>query len=260
MISPKRPTLLLLHGFLGSPDDWQGVVAALPEIHCIAPALPGHAGSPVPKGLSHESVVDFLLQYLDDKGIARCSVLGYSMGGRIAMQLALRSPQRVQLLIAESANPGIEDEALRRARAAQDDALATQLAESDFADFLQGWYSQPLFATLSPAQRDTLLRRQGIPVALAAALRALSVGRQESLGPRLTSLTCPVHFIVGQKDAKYCRIAESATSSCHIVPGAGHNVHLEKPEAFLALLKELLANSDLHSRADSAISEVSTFS
>ncbi|MFT5128522.1 MAG: 2-succinyl-6-hydroxy-2,4-cyclohexadiene-1-carboxylate synthase [Rhodothermales bacterium] len=232
--SPSR-ALLLLHGFLGSPEDWEPIIAALPQYRCIAPAIPGDA-------CSHGEIIDSLLALLDSLGIERCAVLGYSMGGRVAMQLALRSPQRVGLLIAESANPGIPDVADRAARVAQDDALADRLAESDLAEFLADWYAQPLFATLSHTQKEALIqkRSQGDPASLAATLRALSVGRQENLWPRLPRLECPVHFIAGALDSRYREIAESAARQAHIIEGAGHNVHLEAPGDFCRVLTALL--------------------
>jgi 2-succinyl-6-hydroxy-2,4-cyclohexadiene-1-carboxylate synthase len=233
---PKHaPTVLLLHGFLGAPSDWCPTIAALPFYRCIAPAIPDGARN-------HGELVDVLLELLDRHGIERCAVLGYSMGGRIAMQLALRSPQRVGLLIAESANPGIPDVDERAARARHDDDLAERLAKADLGKFLVEWYAQPLFGSLSDAQKATLVheRSQGDPTMLAATLRALSVGRQEDLWPRLPTLECPVHFIAGALDSRYREIAESATEDCHIVADAGHNVHLEAPEAFQDVLAKIL--------------------
>lgn len=231
---PSR-ALLLLHGFLGSPEDWAPIISTLPQYRCIAPAIPGDA-------CSHGEVLDSLLALLDSLGIEHCAVLGYSMGGRIAMQLALRSPQRVGLLIAESANPGIQNKADCAARAAQDDALADRLAQGDLANFLADWYAQPLFATLSPTQKEALIRKrsQGDSASLAATLRALSVGRQENLWPQLPSLECPVHFIAGALDSRYRKIAESAAGQAHIIEGAGHNVHLEAPGYFCRVLTALL--------------------
>jgi 2-succinyl-6-hydroxy-2,4-cyclohexadiene-1-carboxylate synthase len=240
---PKdAPPLLLLHGFMGAPEDWLAVMNALPSHRCIAPALPGHAGAALPVALSHQRVLEGLEDLLDAQGVERCAVLGYSMGGRIAWQLALRSPQRVSTLIVESANPGIDDAAAREARARHDDALAAHLANSDLTDFLDDWYAQPLFATLSAVQKAQLVARRsrGNPIALAAVLQALSVGRQENLWPRVGDVACPVYLIAGEEDARYAKIANSAPGQAHIVPDVGHNVHYEAPAKFATLIAEIL--------------------
>ncbi len=143
--------VLFLHGFMGSAEDWRGVTAALDDrFRCLAVDLPGHGASLglPPEDYTIEGTTRALIRLLDLLGIERPAVVGYSMGGRLALYLALHHPERCAGLFLESASPGIEDAAERRARREADEEWARRLQE-DFGTFLADWYRQPPFASLA---------------------------------------------------------------------------------------------------------------
>lgn len=249
---PGRPPILLLHGFMGSASDWRGVVAALGgEYRCLAVDLPGHGSSLglSPDAYTIEGSVRVLLDLLDGLEIPRPALVGYSMGGRLALYLALRHPERCSGLFVESASPGIEDPKERRARRQADEERASRLEAGDLMGFLRDWYRQPLFASL--ARHEELLeqtieaRLRNDPRELARSLRGMGAGRAPSLWGELAALRLPALAVAGELDERYVEIsARMATLSprvrAAVVPGAGHNVRLENPEAYLAALKRSL--------------------
>jgi 2-succinyl-6-hydroxy-2,4-cyclohexadiene-1-carboxylate synthase len=242
------PTVLFLHGFMGSSADWRDVIAALGDrTFCIAADLPGHGAS---LGLRQEAyTIDgsawAVIQVLDELEVEHPVVAGYSMGGRFAMYLAMRYPERCSGLFLESASPGLESADERAARRAADESKAKRLESDDFRTFLRDWYSQPLFASL--AQDENLLRRtiearqRNDPGELAISLRGMGTGSQPSLWGELESLAVPALAIAGELDDKYARISSRMAGinpriESAVVPGAGHNVHAETPAAYTSLL------------------------
>jgi 2-succinyl-6-hydroxy-2,4-cyclohexadiene-1-carboxylate synthase len=174
-------------------------------------------------------------------------VVGYSMGGRIALQAAVRDPKAFRALVLVGATPGIEDEQRRRSRRAADDTLADWIEGQRIDAVVDHWESQPVFDTQSPAvvsaQRAGRLSHG--PRGLAALLRATGQGAVEPVWDRLGGLTTPVLAVAGENDGKYAEIAERMTAALPngrlaIVPGAGHAVQLEQPEAFSELLADFL--------------------
>lgn len=244
------PPLLLLHGFTGSAGEWAELMPALaPLRHVIAVDLIGHGRSSAPADPSRYSmehaVVD-LLALLDALGVGRADVLGYSMGGRVALHLAAAAPARVGRLILESALPGIADPAERAARAASDDALADRIEAEGLAWFVDHWAAIPLFASQAalPAEARAALRERrlrGSARGYANSLRGMGAGRQAPLWAQLPALATPALLISGELDVKYLASNERAAAllpaARHaIVRGAGHAVHLERPEAFAELV------------------------
>lgn len=248
----KGRPVLLLHGFMGSGGDWRGVVEALqPARRCLAVDLPGHGGSAAMPdaaftmaGAAHE-----LLAVLEERQIARCDVIGYSMGGRLALFLAMHHPERVRRLVLEAASPGLATAEARAARRALDEERARRLEAEDFGAFLADWYRMPLFASLHAqpglVEKMTAARRRNDPHALARVLRGLGTGRQPSLWERLGGFPVATLALAGALDAKYVGIARqmAAAGPCvraAVVPGAGHNVHAEQPRRFLRLIRPFL--------------------
>jgi 2-succinyl-6-hydroxy-2,4-cyclohexadiene-1-carboxylate synthase len=248
------PALLLLHGFTGSAATWSRFVPQLAaRRRTIAVDLIGHGGSvspPDPARYRMERCVADLTALLDALVVERADVLGYSMGGRVALHLAAAKPERIRSLILESSSPGIADAAERNTRAAADDALADSIERDGLAGFVDRWERLPLFATqaaLPNATREQL-RRQRLrnnPRGLANSLRGMGAGRQESLWQRLPTLNTPTLLIAGELDAKYRAITGRMSeilpqAQVKIAPGAGHAVHLEQPEAFLDAVLQFL--------------------
>jgi len=246
--------LLLLHGFTGSAATWSPLSARFaPTFRTIALDLIGHGRSDSPPDAQRyqiEHCVADLLAVLDALNIERADVLGYSMGGRVALHLAAAAPGRIGALVLESSSPGIADQAERAARIASDDALAGSIERDGIAAFVERWERLPLFASqaaLSAAIRTRLRaqRLQNDPRGLANSLRGMGAGRQPPLWDRLATLDIPTLLIAGQLDAKYRGIAHQMALALPdvrtvIVPGAGHAVHLEQPNAFIQNVLEFL--------------------
>jgi 2-succinyl-6-hydroxy-2,4-cyclohexadiene-1-carboxylate synthase len=190
---------------------------------------------------------------MDALGIQRATIAGYSMGGRLALYLALRYPERCASLFLESASPGIEDEEERTARREADEEWARCLESGDFEAFLQDWYVQPLFASLARhggmVGRLIESRKNNDPVELAKSLRGMGTGSQPSLWKELPGLTVLVLTVVGELDRKFVGIARrmsglSPKMRAALISGAGHNAHLESPEEYTRLLQEIIESND----------------
>ncbi len=248
----QDPAVLFLHGFMGSSGDWAGVMDELENAHhCLAVDLPGHGAS---TGLDDrfytmEGAAQALIEVLDERGIARCAVVGYSMGGRLALYFAMQFPERCRVLVLESASPGLATAAERAARRVVDEARAARLEREDFDTFLNEWYRQPLFASLAAyeglVEQMITRRRANDPRELARSLRGMGTGSQPSLWERLATWRVSTVAMAGGLDAKYVEIAGrmaalSDAVRAVIVPEAGHNVHAEQPGRFTTLLHTTL--------------------
>lgn len=250
------PPVLMLHGFTGTAESWSGIARGLVcRWRVLRVDLLGHGRSSCPEDprrYALELAASDLLALMDALGVGEFAVLGYSLGGRTALHLALKAPERVKALILESASYGIADPSERAARRAQDEALAARIEREGIEAFVDYWESLPLFETQRRLPREVreAVRRERLgqpPLGLANSLRGAGAGAQECLLPRLPELTMPVLVIAGKLDLKYCAIAQEiaqAVSSGRlcIIDGAGHNVHLERPgdylEAVTAFLNE----------------------
>lgn len=248
----RGPALLLLHGFMGSLEDWKETAAALSGFCCIMPDLPGHGRTPVCGAAYHytmDGACAALVRLADDLGVRTVTPIGYSMGGRLALYLALEYPERCERLVMESASPGLAARHERAQRRRWDEARAFELEHWEFSRFLRAWYEQPLFETLT-RDRDRFLellerRRRNDPSGLARSMRGMGAGAQPSLWPALARLDLPLLGISGALDAKYGKIMEdmirvSKKGRHRVIPGAGHNVHYENPENYARVLQEFL--------------------
>jgi 2-succinyl-6-hydroxy-2,4-cyclohexadiene-1-carboxylate synthase len=243
--------VVLLHGFSGSGADWEDLIPRLRgmERSAITIDLAGHGKTAATEDLSRytmpETVRD-LDEIMEVIGVAEADWVGYSMGGRVALHVALACRARVRSLVLESASPGIEDSVARNKRRWADEALAVKIEERGIEWFADYWGAQPLFETQRKLPPATLLalrerRRANRRSGLARSLRGMGQGVHDYVGGRLASLTCPSLFIAGARDPKYAEIARSASdavpgSRCVIVPQAGHAVHLEAPLEFAEAL------------------------
>ena len=232
--------IVLLHGFTQTGRSWQPTIAALGERYrALAPDLRGHGRAAAARPVDFAAIRDDLLALAPP----RFALGGYSMGGRIALDLALAAPERVTRLVLVGASPGLADPQERRARRAADDALADRIEGEGIEAFARAWANLPLFADQPPAvaaAADAERRRQD-PAGLAAALRGLGTGVMEPLWDELPRLQIPVALIVGERDAKFRAIAERMAralpaATLHVVPRAGHAVQLEAPAAVAAAI------------------------
>lgn len=237
--------LVALHGFLGSKDDWADLASRLPNRRIVAVDLPGHGEAVGLDAAAYgfDEAVAALSSTLASLENGRFDLLGYSMGGRVALAMALAHPTVVNTLTLESSSPGLPSEEERAARRVLDAKRADALRR-DFPAFLREWYAMPLFATLTAAQRDTLIRSRATadPDELARGLVGMGTGAMPNLWPLLSTLEIPVRLVAGVRDAKFAALAAQMAerlphASMHLVEGAGHNVHLEQPDAFAALVQ-----------------------
>lgn len=258
VVAGQGPALLLLHGFTGSATNWAGLQTALAEdVRTIAVDLPGHGQSDAPADPARYAMprvaadLDALLDHLQ---VGRAHLLGYSMGGRLALYLAWRQPHRWRSLILESASPGLATATARAARVAQDEALASFIEREGMAAFVARWEALPLFATQqrlpgAVQQAHRAGRLENRPQGLAGSLRGMGAGVQPSLWGKLPDVAVPVLLLAGEEDAKFVEIARQMAAKLpqaylEVVREAGHTVHLERPHDYASLVRQWLLRAD----------------
>jgi 2-succinyl-6-hydroxy-2,4-cyclohexadiene-1-carboxylate synthase len=228
-------TVVLLHGFTNTGHSWDRVIDALPDgADALAPDIRGHGDASAQRPVTLDAVIDDIDLLTPDL----FTLVGYSMGGRIALHVAFRLPDRVQRLVMIGASPGLKTATARAERRASDAKLAERAENETIERFAERWADTPMLADQPASVRAAADadRRRNDPASLAAALRGLGTGTLPSLWSRLGSLEVPVTLVVGERDAKYREIAARMAEEIHgaevvIVPGAGHAVHAEAPAA-----------------------------
>jgi 2-succinyl-6-hydroxy-2,4-cyclohexadiene-1-carboxylate synthase len=235
-------TVVLLHGFAGTGRAWDPVIERLePERYtALAPDLRGHGSARDARPIDFDAIVADVL----DAAPGRFTLCGYSMGGRVALHVALAAPERIERLILVATTAGIEDDAERAGRRAADEELAAFVETATIEEFADRWTGQPLFADTPPEAARTwvedLLRND--PRALAAVLRGVGTGAMAPLWDRLPDLAMPTIVLAGEQDAKFLAIARDRLvpaipdAELVIVPGAGHGLPREAPEAIAAVI------------------------
>jgi 2-succinyl-6-hydroxy-2,4-cyclohexadiene-1-carboxylate synthase len=232
--------VVLLHGFTNTGASWDPVIAALPQRYrALAPDLRGHGCA----ADLHPVTVGGVIGDLAAAAPEHFTLVGYSMGGRVALHVALALPERVTRLVLIGASPGLADPDARRERRRADEALADELASLSIEAFAARWGQTPVLAGASAdvaarAHRDRL---RNTPAGLARALRGLGTGVLDPLWDRLGELGMAVELVAGQRDQKFSALAYEMAArigDAHvtIVPQAGHAVHLEAPAAVAAVI------------------------
>jgi 2-succinyl-6-hydroxy-2,4-cyclohexadiene-1-carboxylate synthase len=247
-----RP-LLLLHGSTGRGTSWGAHVATFAErSRVITVDLPGHgrSGTADPGRMTVERTADDLAAILRRLAAAPADVLGYSLGARIALRLAVAHPAAVARLVLESPSAGIADPDERAQRVAADEALAARIERDGIEAFVAGWERSPVFAThadLAPAvaERQRAIRLRNDPRGLAASLRGAGQGTMEPLHDHLAGITAPTLVIAGALDAigrpRAERVARGIPDArLMLVDGAGHTPHLERSSVFRRLVTAFL--------------------
>jgi 2-succinyl-6-hydroxy-2,4-cyclohexadiene-1-carboxylate synthase len=239
----QKKSLALLHGFTGSSQSWAKFHFA--DVSLMMPNIAGHG--------------DYLPRNLDDYQIEReaariaaiidepVHVLGYSMGGRLALTIAVHYPEKIKSLILESTTAGLKTEAERQERLHADNALADKIEANGVEWFAEYWGNLPLWANQSPEQKAILYqqRLKNSPLGLANSLRGMGTGQMPPLWDALSQLKMPVKLIVGELDSKFLAInkamaARIPNADLSIVPNAGHAVHIEADDAYTALIQTFL--------------------
>lgn len=240
------PTVLALHGFGGAGASWDPVAEAAGEgLRIVAPDLRGHGAARDRRPIDLDHVLDDLMPVLRAAaGAGPVDVAGYSMGGRIAVHLALEAPEVVRRLVLVSSTSGIEDEDERAARRASDEAQAVAIERDGVVAFAERWARLPLWDGDPPAAREAQRAAiaAGDAAGLAAALRGLGAGAVPAVGPRLQTLAVPLTVVVGGRDRRYrdigarlLRLAAQPAGEV-VVADAGHGLLREAPAAVAAAL------------------------
>lgn len=227
--------LVALHGFTETDDLWQEVLDPLGlDLRC--PLLPGHGWRPCPSTMSVATCAADVARELPAQPV---DLLGYSMGGRLALRLALDQPTRVRRLILVSTRAGILSPSDRQARVSRDEALAEILEEDGIGPFVAWWENQPILRPHRKLPRNETedLRSRRLnqdPLGLASALRQLGQGVMEPMWERLATLTIPVLLVVGSADTELVADSERMCTllpagRVAVIPACGHAVHRESP-------------------------------
>ena len=268
-VAGRGQPVLLLHGFTGSGLSWAGLAGLGDRFRAIVPDLPGHgttgwegarpaapgpdAAAPDPRPrASVERTADDLAAIVRRLGAERVDVVGYSLGARIALRLAIAHPAAVHRLVLEAPSAGIADGGVRAERAVADAARARLVVEEGIEVFAARWEAEPVLAgeaTLPPdaRTRQQAIRRANAPLGIAASLVYAGQGSMEPLHPRLAEVGAPTLVVVGAEDPARARAEEVAAgipgARLVAVAGAGHAPHLEQPDRFHALVLDFLTET-----------------
>ena len=246
----NQPIILLLHGFTCDCQDFNPIISLLSKSYCcLGVDLPGHGETRVIGDESYYNIsntAQALIHLLDDLQIDKCLLLGYSMGGRLALYMTLHFPERFEKVVLESASPGLKTKKERSHRREADLQLAQKLENSNIKNFLLNWYDRPLFKSLKNSPNfDKLIetRLANNPLELAKSLRNMGTGNQPSLWEKLAQNQIPILLLAGEYDDKFTTINTEIAKLCpaatlEIVPKAGHNIHFENIDKFVALVRE----------------------
>ncbi|MBS4191801.1 2-succinyl-6-hydroxy-2,4-cyclohexadiene-1-carboxylate synthase [Bacillus sp. FJAT-49705] len=254
--NPIGQPLLLLHGFTGNGASWRQFETQWKDhSYVISVDIIGHGQTDSPKELQKydiESAASDLHTLLEVMKIEQTDLLGYSMGGRLALTFALKYPEKVRKLILESSSPGLETDMEREDRRLQDEKLAVRIREHGIEKFVDYWENIPLFE--SQKRLPEIIRRKlrmerlrNTTLGLMNSLKGMGTGSQPSWWGHLEQLKAPALFITGRIDEKFCLITEKMQKKVKYaksitVDDCGHAIHVEKPEIFGTIVSEFLSH------------------
>lgn len=235
--------LVLLHGFTGSAESWNGVLARLPTRAALRPTLVGH-GARAEGVRTFDDEVDRLARAM---GPTPAHLAGYSLGARLALGIAVRHPERVSRLTLVGVHPGLASPAEREERRRSDRRWIELLETCGIDAFVDAWSAQPLFATerrlpetLREARRKERLAHD--PKELARSLGITGLAEMPDFRPHLGEIRVPVTLMTGGLDEKFSALAEELSSLLPsarrtLAPEAGHDLLLERPDLVATELK-----------------------
>lgn len=239
---------------MGSSLDWQIISENLSsDYYCMAIDLPGHGKSEIENKKNSYSIkktAKYIIDFLKNNKIESSHIIGYSMGGRLAIYLAINYPNYFKKIIIESAQPGILDSAERLNRKKFDHEISQKIEIMGLSKFLKFWYNQPIFTTLKNNKNFANLLNSRIkndPKKLSKSLIEMGAGAQPSLWKDLIKIKNPCLLIAGEFDLKYQKIfskmhKEIYSSNFVILKNCGHNTHFENPVEFIKVIKKFLNN------------------
>lgn len=246
---PAQPVLVFLHGLLGSSQDWLPIIPYLKQYACLGIDLPGHGGSRHIAGQNFDhtcQLIDNSLQNViaPDRKIV---LIGYSLGARLAMYGVAQNkwpPLRLVGCILEGGNFGLTGDNDKQTRWKNDKAWAQRFASQPIEQVLADWYQQAVFKSLNQKQTQALIakRTDNSGEMIAEMLQATSLAKQPYLLHTLQQLsTLRVHYVCGELDSKFTRLAQSSKLFYSQIAQAGHNVHQEQPQAFAQVVQQVVA-------------------
>ncbi len=252
---PAGATVVVLHGFTGSASAMAPLTESLAQAgwRVIAPDLVGHGRSAKPAAVESYAIGDCAAQVaalIDRFADAPVAVVGYSMGGRVGLRLALDAPERVRALVTVGASPGLIDPVEAAARRQADAELADAIERDGVEAFVERWMANPLFATQArlPAavrERARVERLANDPLGLANSLRGMGTGSMPAVDDELPGSAVPMHFLAGSDDLKFRALADRMAGltphgSAETISNAGHAAHLEQPATTAAAVLAFL--------------------
>lgn len=233
--------IVLLHGFTQGGAIWVPTMESITTRAPIdAPDLPGHGSATDVTSDLRATAEEILRHY------GRGAYVGYSMGGRVALHIALAHPDLVSHLVLCSTTAGLDDPVERAQRRASDESLAMHIRSVGVDTFLSEWRAQPMFASLAVTTHDAEVRAANTAEGLARSLESSGTGTQDPMWDRLHTLPMPVLVVTGERDDKFTAIGRRLTDSIgdnarHVeIPGSGHAAPFERPTEFASLLSAFL--------------------
>jgi 2-succinyl-6-hydroxy-2,4-cyclohexadiene-1-carboxylate synthase len=250
----QKDNVLLMHGYTGSLEDWRDIYPNLDErFNYVGIDLIGHGKSDSPTNIEKYkagSLVNQIQDILDKLSIIKVIILGYSMGGRVALNFAVSHPQKIMGLILESTSAGIKNEKDRKERIDRDEELVSYIEENGTEKFAEHWMAQDIFNTqrrFSDEKLQKIMRRiaQNSKRGLANTLRGFGTGTMPYFAENLNLIQSPILLISGELDTKYCELSsvledKFPNAKNAVIKNAGHNTHLEEPEQFIISVNKYL--------------------
>lgn len=239
--------VVALHGFTQTGACLGPLADALAVDHqVLRPDLPGHGAAGELEGLDLWRTASHLAAAIGPTLEGPAVWIGYSLGARVALHVALAHPEAVAALVLISGTAGIDDEAARHARRRDDEALAARILDVGVDAFLDEWLAGPLFVDLPDRARFDAERRRNTAEGLAGSLRSAGTGTMDPLWDRLGTIGVPVLCITGARDEKFGVLARrmvAALPDAHleVVADAGHAAHLERPDAVTDVVRRFSA-------------------
>jgi len=250
----QRKSIIFLHGFTGSANDWKNVATNFNKrFNKVAIDLIGHGKSSSPANIEFykiDSVVEQIEEVINYLRIKEFILCGYSMGGRVALSYAVKKPNIVKGLILESSSSGIKKIKEREVRKKNDDELAEYILNNPIEDFINKWLDQEIFGTIRRFSNEKIKRikeekTKNSRIGLANSLRGFGTGIMPYLDKELKRLNIPVLLLSGQLDSKFTKLNVELNKlipkSKHVsIQSAGHNIHLEEPSKFIKAVNKYL--------------------
>ncbi|MEH2138195.1 2-succinyl-6-hydroxy-2,4-cyclohexadiene-1-carboxylate synthase [Nostoc sp.] len=256
-VNTNKPLIIFFHGFMGNINEFDEAIKFLAEdFSYLILDLPGHGKTEVLRSDEYykmEHIAQAIVNLLDELKINKCHLIGYSMGGRLALYLTLNFPERFIKVVLESASPGLATGAERLERVKHDAQIARKISRSiiktDFAAFVSNWYNQPIFGYIkNHPESDRMIesRLQNNPQELEKSLRFMGTGCQPSLWEKLQDNKIHILLLAGEYDEKFIFINTEMAKICEfaqlrIIRNAGHNIHFENTLAFVENIKSFLS-------------------